>query len=272
MPTPPTTPPRLLTPTTITEVSAEAEAELAVLDPLTERVHALEVRSDESYQILMGQGRLARDTRRRIEARQNPLIKLVTRQATELKREIKDLFNPMLNACDEVLEIVDTKRRGYETWQAEQHRIAERKRLAEVAAERKRLAEEAEIAAMEEQERLDNIAAEAAKHASTPEVQQTILTSVPEVAPEPVPEVVTQHVAPPTAPKVSGATVAKVWEFEITNPEAVSEYFGDIPLWERRFSRTGLLKARAALSTGPDDQPIPGVRFYQKDQPRYGRL
>lgn len=237
----------------VEKATREAEADLQALVPLPKRIKSLSMTCDENFEILMDEGRKVRDVQRQVEAKQKPLVKM----CNDLKKGVQDLFKPMLNACVEVLEIVDMKRLEYDRHLEEERRIEQDRLDKEAAAEQKRL---------------DAKAKRKAKKAETPQEERAILRSVPKVEVQQAPEV---------APvKVSGVNVAKIWDFEIIDPYEVPEtnerYIspGDpyYDLWERKFNRINLLKVRAAVAENDSDQPIPGVRFFQKDSTRYGRL
>lgn len=239
--------PQIVTESAIAKVAQEAEQSLVGLDPLPKRLRTLKMTSDESYQTLQEEARVVRDLERSVEKKQRSLTSMCDR----LKKDIKDVFKPMLNACKEVLEIVSRKELEFDRWQTEQFE-----------AERRRAEAEAEA----EQKRLERNARKRAGRREDPREARAILQSVPQIeAAEP---------KPPVAPKVEGVSVAKIWDFEILDSEAVPrtvQVNGDpVELWERKYNRAALLKAREVYSEEP--QPIPGVRFFQKPSTRYERL
>jgi len=234
-------------PTPIEESLALAEKSIKAIEPLGVRLAGLDMRSDENYEILMDEGRRFRDIERGIEKERNNAL----RELDSVKKRIKGWFEPMLKVCHELLQLVEEKRLVYEGWLDEKHE-----------EEQVRLREETE----KEQKRLDRNAKRRAKKANSRAEEREILRSVPELE---VPEALRE--APVKVAGVAGVSVAKIWDFEVVVAMAVPETTqlkdGEVVhLWGRHFNREGLMAARE------DGQEVPGIRFFQKDSPRYGRL
>ncbi len=230
------------------EVQA-AEKDLEELEQLPVRIKKLKMTSDKNYQIVMEEGKEARNVERAVLAKQKKILDLFKAAA----KEVKDLFRPMLDACTEVLELVDLKRNEYDLFLEEERE-----------EEQRRLDEEAEA----EQKRMQRNANARAKRASSEAEAKEIRHSVEEVETKEV------EIAAPV--KISGVSRAKIWDFEVLDegevPESVCVDGEELPLWERDFFRANLKTARSHLDPDGDGQPIPGVRFFQKDgATRYGR-
>jgi hypothetical protein len=174
-------------------------------------------------------------------------------------KKVESLFDPMKNACQEVLEIVDQKQREYDCWQEEEYEKEQERLRKEAEAEQKRLEKNAKARAKRVLE----------KDGHSPDAQaiaNDIKSSVPQV------EVGVAQA--PVAPKVEGVIKVKLWDYEIVDEDLIPQKIDslDLTLWERDFSRRSILKAREELASDDDPQPIEGIRFFQKDQTRYGRL
>ena len=238
----------VLAPQVIEKAATEAEENLEALVPLPRTLNELKMTSDEDYEVLMDEARKAREAQRNILEKQKPLLEL----CDQMKRKVKDLFKPLLNVCEEVLEIADNKRLQYDRHLVEVQR-----------AEQERLDKEAK----KEQQRLDRNAKRRAAKAESEAEKREIIRAVPEIE-----AVEAEEVAPA---RIAGVSVAKIWDYEILDEYKVPEFDVDMDLvlWTRKFNRSGLLKARECHTLVDDDpQPVLGVRFFQKDSTRYGRL
>ena len=230
----------------------EAKEATSSLPALARRLQGLVVTTSESYGYLMDEGRKVREIDRRIDDKQRSM----TRLCDSLKKQIVELFRPMRKQCEDVLSLIEDKRQQYDGFLEEQR--------AKVAAEARKDAER-------ELKRLEKRAEKLAAKADTRAEAKEILAEVPqleELLPV-IPEV--------EAPKIEGVSVARVWDYEIIDVQAVPETVrlgsGDlmpgeefVALWERKFSREALMRAREG------GIEVPGVRFYQKDSVRYERL
>lgn len=235
--------PQIVTEQAIALVAKEAEQSLVGLDPLPKRLAVLKMTSDRDYEILMDEGRKVREIQRGVEEKQKSLTGL----CDKLKRDIRSLFAPMISSCQTVLKIVDQKQHQYDKWRQDRH-----------GKEQERLRLEAEA----EQRRLEANARRRAARREDPAEAREILCSVPQIAPLELPE--------PMKPRVDGVSIAKVWDFEILIeadvPKTIDVGGVTIALWTRAFDRKALLECQRA------GYEIPGVRFFQKEITRYGRL
>lgn len=228
---------------------AQAEKDVEALGPLAVKLHAFAMTKPDDYETLMTDARMVRDIERRIVGDRDSATKKLQEELNNTKRTIKGWFAPMLVVCKNILELVDQKRLLYDRFLEEKQKKEQEILDAEAAAEQKRL---------------ERNAKKRAARAPTRARQKDILASVPEVEAEQAVVEVPQ--------KIFGVPVAKVWDYEIVDADAVPEIVTGFTLWARRFDRADLLNARKALATSDQDQPIEGVRFFQKPSPRYGRL
>lgn len=241
----------------------ETETIIQSLDPLPNRIRKLNMNHDEDYENLMIEGRTTRDIQRKVEAKQKWVLTALLLAMKETKKRVESLFGPMLVPCKEVLELIDQRQREY-------FQIQDRKQ----EEEQKRLDVEAE----EEQKRLDKNAKAKAKRLQNKGKRQQAREVIAEV-----PQIEAAKAEEVAAPKVGGVSRAKIWDFEIQTPFDVPETLMvlekssddvqyEVSLWSRAFDRKALLDARKSLAENDLDQPIPGVRFFQKPSTRYGRL
>jgi len=236
----------------INETVERASTDLESLTPLTKRLNALKMNSDKNFQIVMDEGRKVKDVQRQVEKKQKGL----TSQCDKMKKEIKGLFAPMMDCCQEVLDLVETKRSEYDDHLEKQHEIERKKAEAEAEAERKRLQKNANARA---------------KRVSSEEEAKEIRHSVGEVE--------ARKVEKEAPAKIAGVSTAKLWYFEVVDPDTVPKKLEfvtgeEFTLWRKSFSRAELLNARKHLEACGEnvEEVIPGVRFYQEDSTRYGRL
>lgn len=231
-----------------------AEEDLKGLVPLRSKIAKLKMNNDENYQIVMDEGRKAKDIHRQVLARRKKPLLLIK----QLKTDVELLFKPMIEECKEFLELVGEKREEYSEF-LEEKRIKEQ-RMEEEVAERER-------------KRLQKNANARAKRSKSEAQAAEIRCSV-----EPVEVRQVEKEAPA---RVEGVSVAKIWDFEIEDPSVVPEHFeelgGLIVLWERKFNRSALMSAlRHVYADGFDpetqEQPIPGVRFFRKPSIKYRGL
>lgn len=235
---------------TIDEAVEGAEVDLKGLAPLPKRIEALKMTTDRNFQIVMEEGKSARNIERAVLARQKKLTSL----CDNMKREIKSLFEPMLSACTEVLGLVDKKRCEYDSYLMRKQEVEQRRADEKAEAERKRL-----------QRNADARAKRVSSEAEASEIRRS------------VEEVEVKQVEREAPAQVVGVSVAKIWDYEIVDEREVPEFFeeqsGDCGrLWVRKFERVELLRICREMmgSDNSRPQPIPGVRFFQKDSTRYG--
>lgn len=241
-------------------VVQEAETTTQGLAPICKSLEKLNMNREENYETIMEQGRIVREIERQVVEKQ----KWTIAPLDEAKKRIKSLFKPMLNSCVEVRELVNIK-------QSEFFQIQDRKQQAE----QEKLDKEA---AAEETRQRKNLRAKGRRAEKRGDLRAAGIYSAEADHVEVESAVAEKH----ETPKVSGVAVAKIWDFEIEDIPAVPQWLElsdgrKFVLWRKNFAREALLSARKAceeLEMTPEEisDAILGVRFFQKDSTRFGRL